>query len=341
MKRYGRAFTTIFDPIIQAAFPLCFDGEGEGGPSVDEKMDAIFGAAPGQTGNPTEENPPAPDPTATADAEEKGTTEEANKAQPQPSEEEQPVEIDDDELMNELKGEESADAKLERITRERAASSKEAKRLGAENKALKSALEGQGLKIVVDKDGGVDFVPTEKYSGKTPVTELKLSDLPLEDVEDLESGDIDLIQSVFDKQLKKQAKSLTRALPTLEKEPIILSAEQCDSAFEHLSEMKDLDDTAKYPRMEKFRPHIEKQIEEKGLGDAFAQNPEYIASLVYGEIQRAYEAVVARKKAALKEAKAKENKGKTSSQTSVSSSSAPNAGGGGNDAVMDAVFGKA
>lgn len=333
MKKNGHFW--IFDLLMQVATPCRFAEEGEGGGAEPNAADTIFGPSdPIDNGNPED---PATADDATPDAEEQAAGEADDEPQ-EPSDEEQLLDVDDDELSEALKGKESDEQKMERIKREYAASSTEAKRLNSELKALKGTLDKQGLKIVSGKDG-IELVPTEKYSDKAPVMEMDVSKLSVYDVEALESGDLQEIQEVVNKLLKKQASTLVRPTPTLEKEPPSISDERKASVFEQMAEAKNVDDSLKHDNLEKNRPHIEAEIKDKNLEAAFAEQPEYIAGLVNMRINDLRAQLIAKKQAALKAAKKKESEGAELSKTGVQSPSGPS-GYGSNSSALDAVFGK-
>lgn len=242
---------------------------------------------------------------------------EEGKTDGEPAVEAQAPVVSDEDLESALSPEESPAEKAARLERDYSASSKEAKRLNGERKALESALAGQGLKLIV-KDGKADLIATEKYSsdGKPFEANISLKDISVSDLESLESGDIAEIQKVFDKLagriVEDANRKLVRAAPTREKEAPVLSEERKATAFSHLAEAKDEFDMPKHENFEQNSKHIEAFINNPArpqvIRDAFAEAPELVAALVNSYINGVREGVIKRGEAAkaAKEQKEKE-----------------------------------
>ena len=336
MKKYGRLFgmsNPLIDMLIACATPRYFAEEGDGAPAAPAEepsdMDKLLGPAPDGDGNPN------PDPAADASADADPSNPDTANEPTDPPDGQDP-EVDDDELSTALKGDETAEAKLARLERDHGASSKEARRLGDTVKAYKKAFEAQGLKPVV-KDGEVSFVPTEKYSDKPAITEVKLADLPTAKLEALESGDIEQMQPVIDELLKKQQESLVKPQPNLEKEPPAISDEQKAAVFEEMAAAVDVNDEPKHENFEKNQKHIEAAVKDKGLEVAFAENPEFIAELMNMYINDLRAKLIAKKKAAAATVTKKETDAQTSTATNVDNPSAPAPAKTGADAFLDLV----
>ena len=332
MIKYGRFLPfTIFDTLIQSALPRFID-DGDGGES--SALDSIF---PDATSDDLGKADEAPAADASVE-EDKGKSDEEGEGNPDSSKE-QDMEVDDDELSAALKSEETPDAKSERLERDFKASSKEARRLSAKDKALNKALEAQGLKVS-EKDGEVHFIPTEKYSDKAVVKEVKLADLPAATLEAFESGDIDLIQPEIDKLLTKQAESLVRTLPTLDKEPKRISPEKKTGLFEHMTSAVDVNDNPKHENFAINQKHIEAAIKDNGLDAMFADKPEFMAEVLNNHINTLRAGIKATKQAAKDATDKKEKGAQADSELGVDGSGKPAAAAKGETAALDSIFGK-
>jgi hypothetical protein len=311
--------------------PRFVDGD-EGGGAEPDPIDTLFPeAAPVEDGKAEEA------PVIDASAEEDKGKGEEGKETADPSKEQEAA-ASDDELLAESTSEESADAKSERLERDLGASSKEARRLSVKDKAYTKALEAQGLKVS-EVDGEIQFVPTDKYSDKAVITEVLIKDLPATAVDAFESGELDQIQPELDKLLKKQADSLVRAQPTLEKEPTTISPEKKASVFEHMKSAANVDDSPKHEKFELNQKFIEKVIQEKKLDALFAENPEFVSELLNDYTNKLRSAVSAKNKAA-KDATDKKEKGAVAdSELGVDGSGKPRAAKTGDAAKLDAMFG--
>ena len=328
---------------IKSIMDLCvrsIDGDKGGG---DEKtpeeaaLDAMF-----PTESPTDEsnadtNAAAPESGAT-DEGEKSNGEEGEKDK-EPSEE-QPPEVTDDELLESLSAEESTEAKVERLERERKASSTEAKRLKAENKAMIEGLEEQGLKTIV-KDGKLKLVPTEKYSAEAGEFTADLSKLSTADQDALESGDLDEVSKVVGKLVEKAKEAFVRAQPNLEKEPVTLSDERKASVFENMEGAKLLNGEPKYEGFGKNKAVIERMIADparkEAVRQAFAEDPEFMAGLL-NLLVNEKRAILAGEKAEKKKAADKEkSEAVEKSNTNVSDTGAQTKKKGSNESFLDSI----
>lgn len=302
----------IFNSLIHSAFPrFIVEDEGGGG-----EVDRFGEEVPPDEGKTAEA---APDAEKVAELE-KGKVDEGTE-KPAPSEEKAPVVADED-LLNELNPEESPEAKLKRIDRDYAASSKESQRLSAKDKAVAKFFEEQGIDIKITKDAkgnitGVNTLANDKYSADAAKLNVKISDLPVDQKEALESGDLDQIQTVIEKIEAKYKSALVRAQPTLDKEPPHLSEERKASVFERMETAKDVFDKPKHENFAENKKQIEAFINHparsQALRDLFATDPEAAAELVNSHINSVKARLIGRATAAkvASDKKEKEAQGKT------------------------------
>jgi hypothetical protein len=289
------------------------DGGGGGGDDTQSAADQTFGKAPDDDSNAA---PAAPAAAATEESE-KSVGEETTKAQE--SSEEQPPEVTEEDMLAAISGKESIDVKVERLERERKASSTEAKRLKSDNSAYSKALEEQGLKAVI-KDGKLSLIATEKYSEKANSFSANLDKLSAADEEALESGEIDQVRPVIERLIEKAKEAYVRIQPNLDKEPSSISDERKQALFESMGEAKEVDGEPKYENLERNKVYIETMINDPARSDAvraaFAEDPEFMANLLNMEVNHIYAGVQGRKsaaKAATEKAKKEaENKAKPS-----------------------------
>jgi myosin heavy subunit len=304
MKFYGR-FLKMYFPILNLC--VCrIDGDEEGGgaEAAPAQVDRFGNEASPDTGKVEQD----PGDEQAASGKETG---EEGKGEQAPAKAQDPAVVSDDDLMAALNPEESPEAKAKRLERDYSASSAEAKRLNGEQKAIKAALESQGLKLSI-KDGRIDLVPTDKYSDKPAKLEFKVKDLSAEQVEALESGDVSEIEAkVLSKLAEKAVSTLVRPVPTREKEAPTLSEEKKAAVYEQLASIKDEFDMPKHENLTENKKHIEAFINhparDQALRDAFAAAPEVMAALVNSHINAVKQGVLKRA-AAAKEALDKKQK---------------------------------
>lgn len=251
------------------------------------------------------------------------------------SSKEQAVEISDEELESALSPEESPEKKTERLERDYKASSKEARRLKANEKAINELVKEQGLKLSI-KDGKAHLVMTDKYKADESVTVdiSKMSDT----VKDaFESGDIELIQPELDKIVN----GLVRPLPTLDKEPEVISPERLDSVFETMTSAKNVNDEPENPGLEANRKHIENLMDNPAMGEgwkvAMSQNPEQMVKIMNVYVNHLKAQLSAKKAAKKAENDNKKSEAKESSSASVDGGSTPKEAKSGKDGFLGTI----
>ena len=283
MKFNGR-FLALFFPMMNLCIRHIDGEEGAGGSPEDTGGASVAQDRFGDDVplNDSKDTSPAAEQGA---SNEKGNDDEGTKGRE--SSEEQAPAFSEEDLLNDLSPEESSEAKAARLEREYGASSTEAKRLNAENKAYVKALESQGLKVSV-KDGEVNFIPTEKYSEKSAKLSVKVEDLSAAAIEAFESGDIEQIQPEIDKLLASATQKLVRAQPTLLKEAPQLSDERKASAYAHLESEKGVFNQPKHENFAENKSLVEAFVNHparpQALRDLFASNPELVAEMVNNTI---------------------------------------------------------
>lgn len=285
--KYGQDNIFNFSMVdyIKRTFIRYADGE-EGAGGGEEKsasqvaLDEMFRKSPGDEAKPGQ----APESSASG-SEEKSESEEGEEDKEPPQG--QAPEITDDDIAGALNPEESADAKVERLERDYSASSKEAKRLKNESKALNEALESQGLKVVI-KDGKASLVATEKYSDQAASFDADLSKLSTADQEALESGDLEQVSGVVGKLIEKAKEAYVRAQPNLDREPISISDEKKSAVFESMAAAVDVNDQPKHENFSQNQKHIEGIINNSAVNEsvreAFAAAPEFMSEVLNNHI---------------------------------------------------------
>lgn len=218
--------------------------------------------------------------------------------------------VSDDEVLAAAGLTESPEKKAGRLERDYAASSKEAKRLLEVTKSLEGILSDQGIDIAKDENGRpIGLIATRKYSKEAGSLDIKVKDLP----DDIQAKFESDPQKVVDYIVSKAKQSMTRAVPTLEKSVLPLSPERHETAVNYLAEMKWETGDTKFPGLAANRKLIEQMINaptaSKALKEFYYQEPELALALLnlqldharqyrLGQVQKAAEAIAAKKKAA-------------------------------------------
>jgi hypothetical protein len=135
----------------------------------------------------------------------------------------------EDDLKSALGMAESAEQKQQRLERDYAASSKEAKRLADESKKLTARLKEQGLDVAI-VNGAVDFVANSKYSKDASEFEIKFKDLDEKSQELFVESPDKAIKLIVD----RARQAFVRAAPTADRIVMPLSPERESEAVNFL-----------------------------------------------------------------------------------------------------------
>jgi hypothetical protein len=136
----------------------------------------------------------------------------------------------EDDLKSALGMAESPEQKQQRLERDYAASSKEAKRLADESKKLIARLKDQGIDVA-NVNGVIDLVANSKYSKDASELEIKFKDLDEKSQELFVESPDKAIKLV----LERAKQAFVRAMPTLDRAPAQVSSEREAEAVNFLS----------------------------------------------------------------------------------------------------------
>lgn len=189
-----------------------------------------------------------------------------DKGKPEPSPEVKP-----EDLEARMFGAETADQKLEKVTRDYKASSKEAQRQKARADKLAALFAEQNLEIVEEDGVPTHLAPGKGYSKDAAPLTIKFKDLP-DEVQTLAADDP---QKFVEHILRTAQKSLVRAAPTVEKAIRPLSDERKALAVQAVSDRKEMDGEAAFPNIKQDMPIIERFLRERpAMRDLYNQDPE-------------------------------------------------------------------
>jgi len=217
----------------------------------------------------------------------------------------------------------SPEEEAERLRREYGASSREAKKLNEQLKAVQKALaEEQGIDLIFDKESKYQGLKAnERYSKEAAKLEFSFDELSDKQKQLFQDDPEKAFKEVASMIEARARKALTRVAPTVDKfiEPV--SPEKLRGIHDFLASRKDpLTGDAMYPEYAQAAPIMEQLATDptlpKEVKDAINAHPSVMMELLYGRIvlakQRAMQ--VAQKRA--EQLKAKELEAQRAAQTS-------------------------